>query len=103
MEMDRYTREMIASIITIVVIFLAFAIFLAKANTIPTLEEKIKTETRVTVAINCTYEANENCYEVTIRDQNGNDWCYYDTDYVEKGTEINAIFTDGRVVDVEGR
>lgn len=101
--MDRYTREMIASIITIVVIFLAFVLFLTKANTIPSLEGKIKSETKLVVAINCTYKANENCYEVTIRDSNGNDWCYYDTDYVEKGTEMNAIFTDGRVMDIEGR
>lgn len=101
--MNRYAREMVASIITIVVIFITFAIFLAKANTIPSAEEKIKTETVTVVAINCTYKANENCYEVTIRDQNGNDWAYYDTEYVPKGTEMNAIFTDGRVVDVSER
>lgn len=101
--MDNYARELMASVVLIAILFIAFVLFLAKANNIPTLEEEIKTETKTVVAINCTYKANENCYEVTIRDQNGNDWCYYDTDYIPKGTEMEALFTSGRVVDVEGR
>lgn len=39
-------------------------------------------------------------YEVIIRDTYGNDWVYEADSYVPDGTEMNALFTSGRVVQV---
>lgn len=97
-----YEKELALSAVCVLFMLIIFAGFIIKANQTDKhiVNDEIKTETQSVVAINCTYKANENCYEVTIRDRNGNDWAYYDSEYVPKETKLEAIMTDGRIVDV---
>ena len=103
--MDReYVRELVCSIILISLLLIAFAGFIIKANQTDKriVNNEIRSQT-VTVYVTGSYYESENgnpYYLVIVRDSNGNDWAYYDSEYVPKGTEMEAIMTDGRIVDV---
>ena len=106
--MDReYVREFVGSCILIAVLMIAFAVFTVKVNEKISRETNTETKSQVvTVYVTSSYYESGNgngCYLVIVRDSNGNDWAYYDSEYVPKGTELEAIMTDGRIVDISER
>lgn len=42
-------------------------------------------------------------YEVIVEDAKGEQWAYYDDEYMEIGTEINATFDGEAIVEAEAK
>lgn len=61
---------------------------------------KSPTETKAVLVVDCTKYANG--YEVVVRDLDGNDWAYIDSDYVCPNEVIEVVFDgENRIVDVK--
>ena len=56
-----------------------------------------------TTVVSCDYVATENVYEVTVEDNKGNEWAYYDDSAKANGEEIICVFNKANeIVDAKG-
>lgn len=56
------------------------------------------TETKTCTVAECT--ATSDYYEVTVEDENGNLYAYYDDTAKENGTEMTVVFDGDEIIDV---
>lgn len=58
-------------------------------------------KTKPCVVTECIYKGNDACYEVYVTDIKGNEYSYYDTDYMSKGTVLDVVFDGDKIVDIK--
>lgn len=60
-----------------------------------------QTETKSVCVTDCVMNKQNDCFEVTVMDDDGNMWAYYDSRPLAKGHLLKATFKADKIVDVK--
>ena len=60
----------------------------------------ITTQTETMTVVGCEVDKPTDSFLVTVRDSNGNEWDYYDTEYQYNGHELNVTMRNREIIDL---